>query len=252
MMRIFRLMTPQDLKMVVLVCKLWREMGEHPSLWTWCRVTVASKGDVEMLGMRRLQQINTVHVCRLTSWYHWYTTRSQQNGVHVLEQLFKTLDVGTLTRLRDIGGLRNTNLSSIEPGLMGRVMSRMEKVEMVYYCNITNIQADALFTAIAEDSTVKRLFLNMTRNNLSHVQPVVMAQAVHRVQKVRMVNTQLTKQQVTAILRQCVEGETIMEELYLGGNNEAMAGVEQGLITQAREKLGRGLNIWYIWYIWYR
>ena len=52
MMRIFRLMTPQDLKMVVRVCKLWREMGEHPSLWTWCMVTVASKGDVEMLSMR--------------------------------------------------------------------------------------------------------------------------------------------------------------------------------------------------------
>ena len=52
LMRIFRLLTPQDLKMFVLVCKLWREMGEHPSLWTWCMVTVASKGDVEMLSMR--------------------------------------------------------------------------------------------------------------------------------------------------------------------------------------------------------
>merc|ERR1719186_2150624 len=113
-------------------------------------------------------------------------------------------------------------------------MSRLEEVWMVS-CKITNMQADALFTAIAEDSTVK--ILHMWGITLSQVQPVLMARAVHKVQEVYMRNTLLTKQQVTAILRQCVEGETIMERLDLWGNNLAMAGVEQGLITQAREKL---------------
>ena len=152
----------------------------------------------------------------------------------VLEQLFKTVDGGTLTRLRDIGTLSGINLSSIEPGLMGRVMSRMEVVRMEY-CNITNIQADALLTAIAEDSTVK--ILDMHSINLSHVQPVLMARAVHKVQEVGMCNTQLTKLQITAILRQCVEGETIMEKLYLQWNKAAMVGVEQGLIREARKKI---------------
>merc|ERR1719186_274114 len=78
-------------------------------------VTVASKGDVEMLGMRRLQEIDTVFSISVTS---------------VVEQLFKTVDGGTLTRLRNIGGLWGTNLSSIEPGLLGRVMSSCSRLWM--------------------------------------------------------------------------------------------------------------------------
>ena len=164
------------------------------------------------------------------------TIRVSTRETSVLEQLFKTVDGGTLTRLRNIGELWGINLSSIEPGLLGRVMSRMEEVDLdMYYCKITNIQAVALFTAIAEDNTVK--ILNMAGTDLSHVQPVLMARAVHKVQEVGMYNTQLTKQQVTAILRQCVEGETAMKELFLRENNTAMAGVEQGLIREAREKI---------------
>ena len=42
---------------------------------------------------------------------------------------------------------------------------------------------------------------------------------------------------MTAILRQCREGETNLEVLLLYGNNTAMAGVEQGLIREARKKI---------------
>ena len=60
LMRIFNLLPPQDMKMVVLVCNSWRKMGEDPSLWTSCRVTVANRGDLEKLNTRRMQQIQDI------------------------------------------------------------------------------------------------------------------------------------------------------------------------------------------------
>ena len=32
---VFRLLPRRDLKVVVLVCKRWREVGEAPVLWAW-------------------------------------------------------------------------------------------------------------------------------------------------------------------------------------------------------------------------
>ena len=32
---VFGLLPPRDMKNVVLVCRLWREVGEAPGLWAW-------------------------------------------------------------------------------------------------------------------------------------------------------------------------------------------------------------------------
>ena len=38
--KILQLLPPRDLKMAVLVCKWWRDVGEDPVLWSWAMVTV--------------------------------------------------------------------------------------------------------------------------------------------------------------------------------------------------------------------
>ena len=161
MMRIFRLLSPQDLKMVVLVSKLWRKMGEHPSLWTWCSVRVANRSDLGKLGIRRLQQIESIHV----RMRHWQTSD--------LEKLFQTLV--KIPRLRNIYGLSFTNLSFVETGLMARVVSRLEVVEM-RNTKITNEQAKNMFDKITEESPLQ--ILDIAGNNLSQVQPAVLATGV--------------------------------------------------------------------------
>ena len=218
MMKIFRLMSPQVLKMVVLVCKLWREMGEHPSLWTWCKVTLTSGGDLEMLDIRRLQQIESIEI-------------ESDTETSEVEELFQT--VATLPRLKNVE-LYDTNLSSVEPGLLARVVNRLEMIIMLD-TDMTSQQADAVFAAIAEDSTVK--ILSIGCNNLSNVEPSVIAKAVNRVQKVYMRSIQLSSHQVTAILRQCVEGGSVLEELDFGYNDMTMTGVELGLIREASKKI---------------
>ena len=58
-----------------------------------------------------------------------------------------------------------------------------------------------------------------------------------------MYDTQLTSQQLTNILRQFVEGDTVLKRLELLSNSMEMDGVDGVLKRQAREKLGGGLNI---------
>ena len=55
--QIFSLVPPADLKTVLLVCQLWREVGEAPGLWTWAIVTATGQNKSSMperLVMRKL------------------------------------------------------------------------------------------------------------------------------------------------------------------------------------------------------
>merc|ERR1719416_146767 len=62
LMRVMHPLPPGDLKMAVLVSSQWRTMGEHPSLWTWCKVTVRNREDIDNLSIRRLQRIQEICV----------------------------------------------------------------------------------------------------------------------------------------------------------------------------------------------
>ena len=50
------------LKNAVLVDKLWRDVGEDPALWDWCRVAVYSKEDINNLFIKRLKNIKEMLV----------------------------------------------------------------------------------------------------------------------------------------------------------------------------------------------
>ena len=55
--QILGLLAPQDLKAAVLVCRLWREVGEAPGLWTWAFLRVTRENLATMpdrLATRRL------------------------------------------------------------------------------------------------------------------------------------------------------------------------------------------------------
>ena len=45
---VFGLLPPEDLKNVVLVCRLWREVGEEPELWSWVIFRV-SRGNLSTM-----------------------------------------------------------------------------------------------------------------------------------------------------------------------------------------------------------
>ena len=64
--KIFRMLPPRNLKMVVLVCKRLREVGERPRMWPWVTVTVTRENittEYKVLRRRRFEDA-------VISWQH--------------------------------------------------------------------------------------------------------------------------------------------------------------------------------------
>ena len=45
--QIIRMLPPEDLKTVMLVCKAWKKMTEDPKLWTWLVVSISTIRDLK-------------------------------------------------------------------------------------------------------------------------------------------------------------------------------------------------------------
>ena len=70
---VFRLLPLRDMKNVVLVCHLWRDVGEASGLWAWIvlRVTRENMSLMpERLGCRRMRAVRKIRVMSssLSSW----------------------------------------------------------------------------------------------------------------------------------------------------------------------------------------
>ena len=135
LLEIFHLLSPQDLKTVVLVSRRWREVGETPILWGWVSLKVNPdnlSSMPEILDTRRLETaMRLTVVCRRVT-------------VPVSDQLLQA--VGRHSGLKLLH-LVATDLSSVEAGLLASVVARMETVT---FCksNMTSEQLEAIFTAI--------------------------------------------------------------------------------------------------------
>ena len=67
--KVFLLLAPEDIKAAVLVCRLWREVGEAPSLWSWVVLRVTSWDQTDMLELlerRRMKNVKEVRVMTVT------------------------------------------------------------------------------------------------------------------------------------------------------------------------------------------
>ena len=65
---IFSLLPPKSLRAVVLMCRRWREVGEHPSLWTFVTFIVDHMNLARvphMLGSRRFQAVRKLYLGEL-------------------------------------------------------------------------------------------------------------------------------------------------------------------------------------------
>ena len=184
MMRILQLLPPEDLKMVVLVCRKWRDMGEDPSLWTWCQVRykAGSKSHLQKLTVRRLQMLQHLHV-----WYDEWKTGEMTEVFQAVEKLPK---------LREITGLNGYNYKSVEPGLFGRVMNKLEEVD-ISRTGMTSQHLQAVFTIMCQESQLKKLAIE--GNNLSSIQPAVLAKAISKLEEINIGSTDITSEQVQAV-----------------------------------------------------
>jgi len=93
--------------------------------------------------------------------------------------------------------LSYTDLSSIRTDLLAEAVTQLEEANLAY-TDLTSEQVETIFAALDKPSQLR--ILQMSGNNLSSVDPEVLAQAVTQLVEVELNDTQLAPQQVEAIL----------------------------------------------------
>jgi len=246
LLKIFHLLSPRHLKRVVLVCRWWRKVGEDPALWGWVSLIVTRdnlSSMPEMLDTRRLETAPCLLV--------WH-------GVTVSDQLLQA--VGRHSGLKTLN-LVNTNLSSVEAGLLASTVARMETVSVSgqYQCpecpcqhchvetatvnegNLTREQWEALFTVLSGGEAQLKS-LDIYGNNLSRVTPQLLASAITKLETVDICCTALTSQQCEVLFTAISEGSQL-RSLHISGNDLStvtpllLATVESKLETDIRQHM---------------
>ena len=166
--QVFRLLPPRDMKNVLLVCQLWREVGEAPGLWSWVvlRVTRENMATMpEALDSRRMKTVRKLMV---------WTVPEELLKVLVRHQRLLVMEAGVAA------------LSTVDPGVLVAAVTMVEegKVENVEF---KRQQGEAILTAICQEpssvgeSRVQKLDLG--RKCLSSLEPGLLARAVSQLEE---------------------------------------------------------------------
>jgi len=214
----FPQLPPQDLMMAVLVNSKWRTIGEDPSLWKWCSVTVHNRNDINNLSIRRLQYIEEICVHPKANWQ-----------VGDWKELF--LASIRLPKLKEIAGLNGINLTAVEPGLLARAIAQLEVVNLCG-TEITNDQAQSLFQAMSQNCLPKKL--NISCINQSSVEPGLLARALAQLENVNLSSTEITNDQAQSLF-QAIAQNCLLKKMDISCLN--LSSVEPGLFGRAVSRL---------------
>ena len=215
---VFHLLAPQDLKAAVLVCRLWREVGEAPGLWSWVglRVTRENQSTIlEALDSRRLKSARMLSVEEVTNEVLEAVVRHQ--GLRLMK-------------------VEDAVLSTVDPNLLARAVTRLEELEMEF-SQLTLKQREAILTSISGgDCQLKKLNISsMYSCDLTDIRPCLLARAVQRLEKVDMRNTKLVVQQWEEILTAISMKESRLKRLNIGFAD--LSTVDTGLLARAVNRL---------------
>ena len=129
--------------------------------------------------------------------------------------------------------ISGSDLSSLDPYMVARAVSRIEQVWMLETM-IGRLHCKAIFSAISKStSSLKRL--NISYNNLSMLDPGLLARAVYKLEEVYMTGTKLTLQQGQAIFTVLVEGDCKVKKLDVRNNN--LSKLDPALLARAVNRM---------------
>jgi len=222
--KILRLLPPNDLKTAMLVSKLWKSMVEDPKLWTWAVVSVNTSLDLYKLKIHRLKLIQSI---RLPPSDHNNSVWKPEN----LTKLFQVVvDIPSISMIH---GIETYNLGSMEPGLLGQVLGKLDVLELNSIANgkkLSVVQFGHILTTIAaRKSPMKELLVV----GLWEADPTVFASAVSNVKKLEL--NSCTVSQMLALLQEIVENERPLAKLHL--NLCDMSSIDPDLVGKAFNKL---------------
>jgi len=265
--RVFRLLPPQDLKTVVLVSRRWREVGEAPALWSWVPWFYVMEENIgympEVLGSSRLQAVRRMVVSEVREVSEELLQAVVRHpGLKVMEVGFDSslssvdpeLLAQAVTQLEEVVlannhlttqqvtaicttmagnsqlktlNLSHTDLSSVDANILANAFTQLEKLSL-WKNDVSHQQAQAVFAALDSSSHMKILWI--IEDNLSSVDPDVLARVVNKLVTVNISSTKLSRQQMTRILTQSLL-TTNLKKLFMWENGK----IDEQLLKQAEQ-----------------
>jgi len=207
-----KLLPPRDLKAALLVCRSWRDVGERSKLWAWVCLRVTEQNLATMpqiLDIERLKSMEKISVAAVS------------------EELLLAIDRHQGLKVLDASAC---DFSSIEPGLLARVVAKLEEVD--FNTKLTTEQCDAIFRLATGNNKLKKLSMGFC--DMSLVDPETLAMVVARLEEVDFSYTRLTTQQSQAIFK-LANGDSKLKKLSMVGSD--LSSVDHETLARVVNKL---------------
>jgi len=216
---IFALLSRRDMKAVVLVCKQWCIVGSSPEFWSWVELTVTSSNS---------QIIQQVLPAPRFSCLKCLSLEAVSNSI--CNSLLHHYGLRRITLSWCTAGL-----TTVGPRLLAQLLTRAEEANLGGSV-LPRQQSALLLEAVAAEpkGTLKLRRLDLSGSFLSHVDPVVLAIAVNKLERVNLADTFITDEQLKQILQQ-VLSETRLQELHIGGLNQSYSNLFGNRINDQNE-----------------
>ena len=111
--------------------------------------------------------------------------------------------------------ISENDLSGVDPGLLAKAVVNLETLD-IGNTKLTQQQAAVIFSGVCEGSRLN--VLNISDNNLSEVEPELLAKTVIKLKKLDIRYSDITKQQASVILTAISEGRRLTD-LNIGFND---------------------------------
>jgi len=204
LLKIFKLLTPLDLKSAVLVSKYWNEVGDDPSLWSWCTLNLSYGCDIYVLSFRKFKNIEEIAIgSKEVECEVWKPNELQALFEAVIE----------LPKIKEMERRQGIDLKLVDPGLLSRTFAKMEDVGELTSNDLTDDQIEALFTIMAKEETTLKI-MQLDYIDLTRLEPELVATVVSKLEKMYICEVNITKEQTKAIFSTLSQG-SILKELLI-------------------------------------
>ena len=250
--QIFSLLTPKDLKTVMLVCKSWRDVGERPALWSWVEITKLSQ-----LRLKRLQGAREIIIDESLadcSWLElfqavlrhpglkkvkWEITlpawmyKIKQSEKDLLPEIFSKMeDIHIHGADKDLAELvanailkRSKNVKSLYLGFLWGpdgpdvelVVSALNKIETVE-AGLRQNEANLLLKKMLEGTSIKSLSFN-TGLLLSEIEPSHLFGSFQKIKRLELLGLEdkVLEKNLVATLCEAIMASNNLKDLKLCG-----------------------------------
>jgi len=184
---------------VVQVCRRWKEVAEAPYLWSWVSLTVDTTNLADLPGLLRGRLLGVKEMrARVAS-----------------EELLQAIASHPALRSLDIS---DTPLPRIGADLLASSITGLTKLS-IWETHLTTEQAEALLTRMTNTHQLR--ILDISYNDLSEVDPQLLARAVVELEELRLCGTSLTSEQSEALVSALNEGDNWLKCLHISYCNLA-------------------------------